>query len=189
MLLGDSSCMLVRRALTDDWLLHIGHFRTRPITDVEAFLHSLSERLGPHVQAVDAERVAGLKHVELATAQAWEAWTKGVSKAEKLELEFLLRLACTDQISKAIERVGLVVGSSRIFVVVYQQGRVRLEDRLCEIGVRVSPYPVKPRLKALMKVYGVDGQHLRVVQSLLGVREAVDALPYCLAEMSSLIHP
>jgi tRNA threonylcarbamoyladenosine modification (KEOPS) complex Cgi121 subunit len=186
--LGNSSHTLVR-ALTDDWLLQIGQFRTKPISDVDLFLHSLSERLGPHVQAVDAERVAGLKHVELAAIQAWEAWTRGLPRAKKLELEFLLRLACTDQISKAIERVGLRVGCRRIFIVLYRRDHVRLEDHLRESGIKVYPTVVKPRLKALLKLYEVDREHLRVVKGLLGVRSGLDALPYCLAEISSLIHP
>jgi tRNA threonylcarbamoyladenosine modification (KEOPS) complex Cgi121 subunit/molybdopterin converting factor small subunit len=68
------------------------------------------------IQAVKAESVFGTEHAVRILAIVMEAKKRGVMMANKVETELLLRLACTNQISEAISRVGLEKGSSACFV-------------------------------------------------------------------------
>jgi len=68
------------------------------------------------IQAVRAESIFGTEHAMRIIAIVMEAKKRGVMMANKAETEFLLRLACTNQISEAISRVGLEKGSSACFV-------------------------------------------------------------------------
>jgi tRNA threonylcarbamoyladenosine modification (KEOPS) complex Cgi121 subunit/molybdopterin converting factor small subunit len=76
--------------------------------DVGGYLDRLRrahERM--HMQALRAESVFGVEHVLGALRIALEARRRGIMIANKIEAELLLRLACTNQISVALSRVGL----------------------------------------------------------------------------------
>ena len=68
------------------------------------------------IQAVKAESIFGKEHALQILAIVTEAMKRGVMMANKVETELLLRLACTNQISEAIARVGLEEGSAACFI-------------------------------------------------------------------------
>lgn len=59
------------------------------------------------VQVVDADSIAGRDHLLEVLAQSLEAERRSCMLARRVEVDMILRLACTRQISDAIERVGL----------------------------------------------------------------------------------
>ncbi|MEM4611668.1 MAG: KEOPS complex subunit Cgi121 [Candidatus Nitrosocaldus sp.] len=59
------------------------------------------------VQVVDANCIAGREHLIEVLTQSLEAERRSCMLARKVEVDIMLRLACTRQISDAIERVGL----------------------------------------------------------------------------------
>ena len=71
---------------------------------------------GVFVQAADAQAVYGTEHVIGALQIALEAQTRGIMIADKVEIEVLLRLACTDQIADALRKAGLKKGRHGCFI-------------------------------------------------------------------------
>ncbi len=77
-------------------------------TDAGNMLDSLrSANAHLPIQAVNADMIYGTDHVLRVLRITIEAKRRKIMLANKVEAEFLLRLACTGQISEAIRRVGL----------------------------------------------------------------------------------
>lgn len=72
------------------------------------------------VQAVNAGAVYGADHVLKVIRITLEAEKRKIMLANKRETEFLLRLACTDQISEAIKRAGLKKDAPGCFIALSQ---------------------------------------------------------------------
>ncbi len=64
------------------------------------------------IQAVNADSVYGVEHVIGSLRITLEAEKRKIMIANRREAELLLRLACTDQISEALNRAGLKKGSA-----------------------------------------------------------------------------
>lgn len=72
------------------------------------------------IQAVNAGAVYGADHVVKVIRITLEAEKRNIMLANKRETEFLLRLACTDQISEAIKRAGLKKDAPGCFIALSQ---------------------------------------------------------------------
>lgn len=97
------------------------------IEEPEGFMKSvrtLAEELhkGIIVQVINADNIAGLEHLLEVLAQSLEAERRSCLLAKRVEVDMLLRLACTRQISDAIESVGLKKGRSKAVLVVVIHG-------------------------------------------------------------------
>jgi tRNA threonylcarbamoyladenosine modification (KEOPS) complex Cgi121 subunit/molybdopterin converting factor small subunit len=68
------------------------------------------------IQAVDANAVYGEEHILGVLRIALEAEKRSIMLANRCEIELLIRLACTDQISEAIRRAGLKKGIAGCFI-------------------------------------------------------------------------
>jgi tRNA threonylcarbamoyladenosine modification (KEOPS) complex Cgi121 subunit/molybdopterin converting factor small subunit len=86
-------------------------------SDIGGMLDSLRKAHdGVFIQAVRADSIFGKEHALRILAIVVEARKRGVMIANRPETELLLRLACTNQISEAIERVGLEDGLPACFI-------------------------------------------------------------------------
>jgi tRNA threonylcarbamoyladenosine modification (KEOPS) complex Cgi121 subunit/molybdopterin converting factor small subunit len=86
-------------------------------SDISELLESLRKvNQNASVQAVRADMVFGIEHVSRVLMIVLKARERQVMMANKVEAELLLRLACTDQISEAIARIGLRPGMPGCFV-------------------------------------------------------------------------
>lgn len=86
-------------------------------SDIGGMLDSLRKAHdGVFIQAVRADSIFGKEHALLILTIVREARKRGVMIANRPETELLLRLACTNQISEAIERVGLEEGLPACFI-------------------------------------------------------------------------
>jgi len=69
------------------------------------------------IQAVRASAVYGTEHILAVIRIVLEAEKRRIMLANKREMELLIRLACTDQISEAINRAGLKKNMPGCFIV------------------------------------------------------------------------
>ncbi|HEY9387724.1 MAG TPA: KEOPS complex subunit Cgi121 [Nitrososphaeraceae archaeon] len=76
--------------------------------DIREFLNkirNMSDRV--HIQAINANAVYGIKHILGVLKITLENESRGMIISSKAEIDFLLRMSYTNQISLAIENVGL----------------------------------------------------------------------------------
>lgn len=78
------------------------------------------------IQAVSSEAVFGADHVLRIIAIVIETSKRGIMIANKPETEFILRLACTNQISEAIARAG-VTNDCPACIVAFSDNDAKLE--------------------------------------------------------------
>lgn len=92
--------------------------RDLKISDFNEFIQSL-RAVNSHVtiQAVNADFVAGMAHILNILQQSLEAKKRGILLSKRIEIDILLRFACTDQISKALDDIGLKTGVNNVLVI------------------------------------------------------------------------
>jgi len=113
-----------------DYTIDGNHVLIIGIRSVEGNAGKLVDRLRSEhknlsIQALQADAVYGTEHPLEILRMTLEIEKRKIMLANSPEVEFLLRLACTDQISEAIERVGLKSGAAGCFVV-FSQNREEL---------------------------------------------------------------
>lgn len=153
---------------------------------VESLLRQLrEEERVDYVLGVKANLAAGVTHLLMVVQQAWSAWQQGSSMARKFEVEVLLRLVCTTQISEAMQR-----------------GRVGPKDREL-ILILVGRSLQRKRILALAQHYGTvdtsiiepDAKRLAFLRNIHLISSALEdatrgfryPLPSLLAEKSALL--
>jgi tRNA threonylcarbamoyladenosine modification (KEOPS) complex Cgi121 subunit len=96
-------------------LAGIKNFR---ITNADQFIGSIraiNKRVA--VQAIDANFAAGKEHILGILQQSLHARKSGTMLSKRIEIDVLLRLACTNQISKALDDVGLKDGINNVLII------------------------------------------------------------------------
>jgi len=81
--------------------------RDADIKDPEAILQKVKQIASTPIVLVDADFIAGRRHLELLLKQVYEASIRGLTYAKQPEIDLLARVACENQLKKAVERVGL----------------------------------------------------------------------------------
>jgi len=82
-----------------------------------------------YIQGFDPEAIFGLQHLIEALKITLEALRRGITVANRPELDLLLRMSCTTQISKAINYAGIKSGKCACFVVFSKNKRDLLKAR------------------------------------------------------------
>ena len=70
-----------------------------------------------YIQGLNTEAIFGLQHVVEALKITLEAFKRGIMAANRPELDLLLRISCTTQISKAISHAGIKSEKCACFVI------------------------------------------------------------------------
>jgi len=96
-------------------LTGISNLHIRDVRAVLSRLRSVNKHVA--VQAVNADNVAGMQHIIGVLHQSIEAKKRGILLSKRIEIDILLRLACTDQIDKAMTCVGLRVGANNVLII------------------------------------------------------------------------
>ncbi len=89
------------------------------ITDPDGFIRSIraiNSRVA--VQAIDANFAAGKEHILSILQQSLQAKKRGTMLSKRIEIDILLRLACTNQINKALDEIGLEEGINNVLIIV-----------------------------------------------------------------------
>ena len=82
-----------------------------------------------YIQGINVEAIFGLQHVVEALKITLEALKRGIMAANRPELDLLLRISCTTQISKAISHAGIKSGKCVCFVMFSKNKRDLLKAR------------------------------------------------------------
>lgn len=82
-----------------------------------------------YIQGFDPEAIFGLQHLIEALKITLEALRRGITVANRPELDLLLRMSSTTQISKAINYAGIKSGKCACFVVFSKNKRDLLKAR------------------------------------------------------------
>jgi tRNA threonylcarbamoyladenosine modification (KEOPS) complex Cgi121 subunit len=79
------------------------------VKDVGEFIDDLRETSngGVSIQAVCADAVYGLEHILQALKITLESEKRKIRLVDRPEMDLLLRISCTDQISRALKDIGL----------------------------------------------------------------------------------
>ena len=72
------------------------------------------------IQLINADYVAGLTHLELIGKQIWSLYEKKLLISKNIELEILLRIACSNQISYSIKHVGVNKKMKNVGIIVFE---------------------------------------------------------------------
>ncbi|MDP9197404.1 MAG: hypothetical protein M3O24_02440 [Thermoproteota archaeon] len=82
---------------------------------------------GVLVQGIDASIVFGANHLIRVLQLTVELWKRGIKISKTMETDFLMRLCCTSQISKAIEVGGLKNSRAACFLLMSEDLRSLLK--------------------------------------------------------------
>lgn len=163
--------MTYRARIRDSgWYLLIGGFRDVQVSDVESLLRRIGEVAAPCTfQLFDADRVAGWEHLYMAAVNADRAFKTGSALSRSLAMEILLYASCRDQISEALEVLGITKSTKNIALLVMSPERDAVQgcfDRISKlIGAEDDSVLLisEEKLRILMQVYGVTGEELDAV--------------------------
>jgi KEOPS complex subunit Cgi121 len=136
-------------------------------------LNEVYELLRPSIcQFFNANRVISALYVAAAVSAAITAWESKMNVAKRLEVEFLVRLSAQDQISRAIELVGISYETERVGVCIVSKNAEDIEaakSRLeALLGCKLVSFIDNQNtyiLDELSKIYEVPDQALRSIQA------------------------
>jgi len=103
--------------LDSEHVMLVGIKKVR-ITDTDEFIRSIraiNNRVA--MQAIDANFAAGKEHALSILQQSLQAKKKGTMLSKRIEIDILLRLSCTNQISKALDDTGLKDGINNVLII------------------------------------------------------------------------
>lgn len=167
----------------------VGGFSLTSALDVDGLLSMVGEAVSPcHFQLFDADRIAGWGHLFFAAVNAVKAFDSGRAISKSLAMEVLLYASCHNQISQALETVGLSTETRRPALIVFSETP---EDGLRAFGMASDLLGVADdsvleihgdKLVSLMGIFGVSEVELQAVG---GTREG--ALTKLLVERGALL--
>ncbi len=86
------------------------------VAEPKQFLDSLRKQYNAVIQIIDMDAVVDREHIEEIIKQVLEAYDKHIMVSKHIETEILLRIACTNQIYKAIEFAGAKDNKVALFI-------------------------------------------------------------------------
>jgi tRNA threonylcarbamoyladenosine modification (KEOPS) complex Cgi121 subunit len=148
----------------------IGGFISVTFNDVDDLLGNLAEAVSPAVfQIFNATRIAGCRHLYMAAVNAVGAFEAGSAISRALGIEVLLYASCQDQISRALEVVGVGPSTKNLALVVLGDGPGEAEaafekavDILGEVDDSVLGLD-ETKFREIAKVFGVSENELEAV--------------------------
>ncbi len=152
------------------WYVAVGGFRDIPAADVDELIARVKRAApGSVFQLFDADRVAGWRHLFFAAVNAVRAFESGSSISRKLSVEALLYASCQDQITQALDIVGLSSNTKRAALLVFAGSPEEAEhifERISRV-LGTSDESVltvdEDKFDEIRKVLGVSNQELEAV--------------------------
>lgn len=161
----------------------IAGFREARVTDVQAFIEAIREKIGSQVfQLLNADNVGGWVHLYFAALNALKAFQDGRNLAGRLDVEMLLYASGQDQINKAFTLLGLTPQTGRIALVTLteseEEARAVLNRAIPLLGVPDdSVLEVnEEKFKRLIEVFSVSDEELEAVAETGGEFSALTLL-------------
>jgi tRNA threonylcarbamoyladenosine modification (KEOPS) complex Cgi121 subunit len=172
-----------------NWDVVVGGFRDVLVDDVEGLLLEVGEAVGASpFQLFEAGRSAGWEHIYFAAVNAVRAHEEGAAISRGLAMEVLLYVACVDQISQALDVVGVSSSTERVGLLVMSLNKEEATDAFKRASdilgvVDDSVLAVDGRkLEAITGVYGVSDVELDTV-----CKPRKEALTWVIVERGALL--
>jgi KEOPS complex subunit Cgi121 len=172
-----------------DWHVVVGGFRDVSIDDVEGLLSEVGEAVGASpFQLFDAERIAGWEHIYFAVVNAVRAHEGGAAISRGIAMEVLLYAACVDQISQALDVVGVTPSTERVGLLVmsmnYGEATEAFNRASDLLGMADDSVLAVDggKLEAIAVVYGVSDVELATV-----CKPREEALTWVIVERGALL--
>lgn len=153
-----------------DKAVSIGGFRSVTVNDVDELLSNLRRAISPAVfQIFDATRIAGWRHLYMAAVNAVGAFELGSPISRGLGIEVLLYASCQDQISRALDVVGVGQETEKLALIVLREGHGEAEaafERAADILGEADDSVLeldRIKFREIAKVFGVSENELEVV--------------------------
>jgi tRNA threonylcarbamoyladenosine modification (KEOPS) complex Cgi121 subunit len=148
-----------------DWAVSIGGFRDASIGDIDGFLERMGEAVAPALfQVFDADRVAGWEHLFFAAVNAVKAHETGAAISRSLAIEVLLYVSCQDQISRALDLVGMTPSTERVALLVLADGMEVAERAFGRASVALGGEDDS--------VLGLDAEKCVLIKETFGVSDS-----------------
>ena len=172
-----------------DWHVVVGGFRDVSVGDVEGILSRVGGAVGgSQFQLFDADRIAGWDHIYFAAVNAVRAHEGGAAISRGLAIEVLLYAACVDQISQALDVVGVSSSTERVGLVILSRSLEEAADAFKQasdvLGVVDDSVLVVDgeKLGRIAGVYGVSDVELDAVH-----KSRDEALTWVIVERGALL--
>lgn len=112
------------------------------------------------IQLLNADAVAGNRHIEHAVNQAFLAFERGENLANDLSVEICLRCSGQRQISKAFDLLGLKEGSMNLCVIL-----IDCDDYSSELSTLFirDDSVLNPNVEKLKEIYSLDDDELEIM--------------------------
>lgn len=130
--------------------------------NIPKLIHNLRELSSVvKVQGVHSHIVFGMSHLMRVIEITLELWNRGIRISRSLETDLLMRLCCTDQISKAIGLGGLKKGQPGCFILISQDKNSILEVETLLRGhfTSTSMSVLRPGKKKMVQLRARYGFH------------------------------
>jgi len=145
------------------WLLE-----TSPVENVKVLLDMLNEVAdGCEVQLFNPDILVDWEHFDAALVSAVMSFMSGGGSARKLGIEFLTKLAATDQVSKAISFAGVSDGCKRLGVLILGRDMEHVKRQSIRVNQLLGGLPINfetspDRVERIARYYNVEaGPHIQ----------------------------
>ena len=153
-----------------DKAVSIGGFRDVAVNDVDELLSSLNKATSPAVfQIFDSTRIAGWRHLYMAAVNAVGAFESGSRISRSLGIEVLLYASCQDQISQALDVVGVSSETEKLALIVLKGSPDETEaafERAADILGEADDSVLELdeiKLREITTVFGISERELETV--------------------------
>jgi KEOPS complex subunit Cgi121 len=184
---------LTKKPEENNELITIFGFRNVKIKNINSFFErSKRKKLGATVQFFDAKRVAGSQHLYFAALNAMNAFKKGTNISNSMAIEALLYASAQRQIKKAMEMLGIKLGSSEVAVLIMAENR-KENDSCSSLVSNLIPGErddnilglTDKKIRAIKNLFGISDLELEVMSKREGLEK--EALTNLVIERSALL--
>jgi tRNA threonylcarbamoyladenosine modification (KEOPS) complex Cgi121 subunit len=101
---------------------------------------------GFYIQAVLADAAYGVDHILQALKISIESQSRKILLASTLEMDLLLRISCTNQISIALRQIGLRNQASGCFIIFSKNKKklLKIARLLCKMDFKIDDHVLEP---------------------------------------------
>jgi tRNA threonylcarbamoyladenosine modification (KEOPS) complex Cgi121 subunit len=150
------------------WFVAVGGFKVNAVKDVRALVKLVNDAASPHpAQIVDAAKVAGRDHLFIAAVNAVKSTDTGVAVSKNITVEALLYASAQDQITKALEMLGVTPKSTTVALMIFAQSEAEAENAYRKASAHLGAEDDsvldldEAKAASLKKTYGVSEGELK----------------------------
>lgn len=150
------------------WFVAVGGFRVKAVKDVRVLVKAVNDAASPHpAQIVDAAKVAGRDHLFIAAVNAVKSTDTGVAVSKNITVEALLYASAQDQITKALEMLGVTSKSTTVALMVFAKSKAEAEGAYKKASAHLGAEDDsvldldEEKAASLKKTYGVGEEELK----------------------------